>query len=1265
MKKTVLISALALAATIGASAKTADELRVYINPGHGAWTGNDRPATLVGHGAYSRTNTDTLSFFETNTNLQKGFGLLESLKAAGVKFDATLNQTGEDWQIGAARDLSNNIVMSRVKNGPYLPDNATGGQYESLIEAQEAALAKATTEEERAAIQAKIEELKFLDEVVSARFDRNLSEVAAEATANNFDIFISIHSNAATEGTTTNYPLFLYSGYDTPKTGTGYVTVEKQTHSKAMCQAAWAYAFENSHGMWTYYSATNMNVRGDLNFYSTTSTSGYLGVLKSSVPGYLVEGYFHTYQPARHRAMNWDACRIEGYAYARGVLDYFGIAKDGKGSIYGVVRDKYTKFTDAAYKPNLTTADAYKPLNGVKVILKKDGKEVATYTTDNYYNGVYVFRDLEPGTYTVEFDSEAYQPLDAPQEVVVKADAVTYPTSSLVDVNWAPPAIVYENYPNTVVPGTIAADEYTFAQSYVDEAIAGLEGKTVRRVIAKGENLYILAHDEAGAPTIVVYDAKNKAVVANVSTEGTQGTVKAVSDIQVSADGVLLATNENLNHYDAGQVQSGETRGYNRIYRWENDKNGLPTGKPVELGSSVLSGNFYRAYVGGSFAFSGTLEDGSIIVPAYTAATTSTHKFFYNLYSVVDGTIKNGKINNAANETYLTSEHLGEGYTFTTSPLDDSKFVATSSIQSPVEFNFGDVQNGYAAAPAGVADGSASVAFFRYNNHAYMVTAENAEGKNTGIKLTDVTAGFDKAESVATINTALAEGANGHVAASVTKVLDLEENVTAAYLNLYVVRDGKVSRLTTEGVAQPVYRANLAYGLKAAESESAIEFQYTLNGDAVSAEIVLTPSEGDAIVVEGEATKGAHTATIDKAQLNPGVEYAWEVKVASKSNAAMGEVFSAAPPQTVRGSIVTFTDPEYDAFGYTVVGHNVENGFDIYNPEGELVESGVHKGSVLHGGGANFNQSNPFRGDEHMGHALVACWGDAAWGVTAFNPVNTSEELYSVFEGEKASSGKITYNGVAIGGGTSCVAIQGKGENARMFTFDEDVLGNQIAVYNIGANRTITTAPTAWGQLGLANTNVDIQCVENGIFATQVRNDFMDAAPAIEFISNEGAVLWKSGSATWPADMIKDCNSGLAVNKQGTLLAVSGTTGIRVFDLSFDDKNCPVLTYRAGISVPSTAWATMRFDAANNLHYYGRGTGYKVFAINVENPVASTVGKGVFCVAAAVEDIAIDNVEDAPAVYYNLNGVQIDAANLVPGVYVKVVGSTATKVVVK
>ena len=41
--------------------------------------------------------------------------------------------------------------------------------------------------------------------------------------------------------------------------------------------------------------------------------------------------------------------------------------------------------------------------------MKKGGAVVATDTTDVNYNGLFAFRNLEPGDYTVEFAAEGYK----------------------------------------------------------------------------------------------------------------------------------------------------------------------------------------------------------------------------------------------------------------------------------------------------------------------------------------------------------------------------------------------------------------------------------------------------------------------------------------------------------------------------------------------------------------------------------------------------------------------------------------------------------------------------------------------------------------------------------------------------------------------------------------------------------------------------------------------------------------------------------------
>lgn len=384
-------------------AQSPDKLRIYINPGHGGWTGDDRPCSLVNHPeAFSRTNTDTCSFFESNTDLEKGFGLLERLIEYGLPFDRTKNQSGVAPYTGAARDLEQNIVMSRVKNGPYFSDNATAGQYGT----------------------GKVPAEYYW-------YNRNLTEICEEVQVNNFDMFISIHSNAA-NAIYENYPLYLYRGYDDCHADDGN-TVSHQTTSRKMSEMCWGYGYENPHSYWSRFK-TSTYIKGDIDFYgdyviSTRSdgqrVKGYLGALRHSVPGFLVEGYFHSYEPARHRAMNWDVCRVEGFAYAHGIADFFGLEKESFGTIYGIVRDSEEKFTHQWYHPASDSDDLFKPLNGAMVELLKDGEKVADYITDSNYNGAFVFDGLEEGIYTIEISLPGYEKYSG--NVEVKAAGISYP----------------------------------------------------------------------------------------------------------------------------------------------------------------------------------------------------------------------------------------------------------------------------------------------------------------------------------------------------------------------------------------------------------------------------------------------------------------------------------------------------------------------------------------------------------------------------------------------------------------------------------------------------------------------------------------------------------------------------------------------------------------------------------------------------------------------------------------------------------------------
>ena len=321
---------------------------------------------------------DTLGFFESNTNLWKAFMLETKLKAAGFE-----------------------VKMSR---------RASGGS--------------GTNE-----------------------YNKALSTICSEAENYGADYFISIHSNAGpdgSDGSFANYPVILYRGY----TGEPKVTNSDKMAKKCMARLYDIFYTtpKNKNGgggpePTTYYSPSNPRVVGDLSFYNTSSTYGYLGALKHNVPGFLSEGYFHTYSPARHRALNPDWCREEGIRYYRGIMDYYGKAGEKVGYILGYVRSKTETFSHTHYVPYPSSNDIYKPINGAKVVLRNEKGEVIKcncypyvkrmlkdqdyYTTDHNYNGIFMYENLEPGKYTISVHANGYK--DYTGTVTVTADKTIYP----------------------------------------------------------------------------------------------------------------------------------------------------------------------------------------------------------------------------------------------------------------------------------------------------------------------------------------------------------------------------------------------------------------------------------------------------------------------------------------------------------------------------------------------------------------------------------------------------------------------------------------------------------------------------------------------------------------------------------------------------------------------------------------------------------------------------------------------------------------------
>ena len=361
MKKTLLLILAFAATTIAFAAK------IYVNPGHGGWGSNDRPMGTISYPPLSSTGRpDTLGFYESNTNMWKAYYLREKLQAAG-----------------------HTVVMSHTKCGT----------------------------------------------------SPALTTIAAEAQHSGADYFISIHSNALSEGATTNYPSLWFRG----KTGNDYAK-----GSLNMTKTMWPLLFDIHQQGMEYNSTWSLEKPGiyaDISQWGSSSTSyidgvgytGYYGVLKHGIPGYISEGYFHTYQPARHRALNPDWCCQEGLRYFRGIQAYFGKTGESKGYIMGYVRTK-DKEINQTYYTGRKANDIYMPINGAKVYLTNaNGDTIMTncynyvarmlknqkcYTTDNNYNGVFVYENLAPGTYTITVRANGYKKYT--QSIIVTADKTSY-----------------------------------------------------------------------------------------------------------------------------------------------------------------------------------------------------------------------------------------------------------------------------------------------------------------------------------------------------------------------------------------------------------------------------------------------------------------------------------------------------------------------------------------------------------------------------------------------------------------------------------------------------------------------------------------------------------------------------------------------------------------------------------------------------------------------------------------------------------------------
>ena len=1236
MKKILLLAVAAIMAIGAMQAKTADELRIYLNPGHGSWGPNDRPMATIPYPMLAETGRpDTNGFYESNTNLWKSIETYHALIKMGVKAE--------------------NITLSRWYNGPY---PYVAGAPDAEI------------------------------------YNRPLSEICEEVEIGNYDMFLSHHSNAATEGTSTNYPLMLYRGND----GEGG---DFAPSSRAMASTCWPLFYTNQIDPMTHYGPTSPNIRGDISFYGSSSTrvdpntgiayTGYLGVLKHGAPGFLVEGYFHTYQPARHRALNKDYCHQEGIRIARGIGEYFGLTPYNKGYIMGSVKDIHNHLIHNLYKYNAGTIDQWAPIDEAVVTLYKNGTAVATYTTDTLKNGVFVFENLEPGTYKIDVQAEGYKALGdytaatvdsewkdlvtaATGDLVVEANKTTYAVPLLEAEDYEAPENLYENYPEPELPAYVSAPEKLDLTR--DEGTEyDLDG-TIKRMLVRGDSTIVLTNAEDGTPHVYLINNVDKVIVKELSINGiadaepnNAGFYSRLADICFTADDQLVGMNSVMTQYGDGQVDEGYTRGTLRLFKWADFDS-----DPIEWVNTQSSANFYR-YRPQRLVIDGGADECTVTIVGTNASSSVGGMRFLKL----------GIANNSINSTVYTEKTISAVSNFTypkvgepvltLSPRSDDNVVLDGPITLPFEIATAKT-NGTDSEVVGRFESedddtlAVGISFFKYAQRQYMVTPYMAETAVGGIKLYDITAGMDQAALVATTNTDLAP--------LPCEFMSTGAAVKGEDINLYLMQDNKITKWQALANAQPAVTGIYAYGLSATDKNDSFIFNFNANNDAQYAYITFYVEEGNELgtCVVPEVTEGANSIELQNSEIPvlPGENFTWSVTLEGENITTIRRINPIG--QTYGGQLFVAVDksPCSPRMGTIYAGNRVanndpNNGVYLYDANGVRVSDQVYNGNRTW-------RSNYRMGIDSQGKLYVPDWGDPTSGVFIADPEDLEGTWTTFFIGERNGDGLISNNGVAVGSSTPGVGIGGKGADTKLYVYLED-FGNGVGVYNIGQPDgsivdTWDTAPNQYFDIGAwqlnTNGNVVADPQGHGVWVAQYRSAGNNAAgvPSLMFVDNDGNVTFNSGRAPYNEMLNGSDRAGFAVSEASDLLVINDGSGyLQFFDLTWDG-NTPDITPKYSYKTGQGVIFQMAFDYAGNLVCAGGNIG--VYSLPIGENIHTTPACGGMQMPKP-SGITETNVNKTVVSerYYDIRGIEysqpVEGVNIIVRTYSD--GSTQSVKVIK
>ena len=1177
MKKTLYQSGLIILLSILAitnvyAENVLSQARIYINPGHGGWGSNDRPLATINYAIL-----DTLGFFETKSNLMKGLALRDELQKAGAGY----------------------VRMSRTRNGIAPSSQATLNNHE-VYEGD--------------------------GQIVT------LSVVCADIETNNMDYFLSIHSNATTEGSTTNYPLLLFRGTDAAS-GNGL------TYARDMARDAWKYIAKNGISYYSAYTdATSNNTRGDITFYGSSTTvggyTGYLGVLKHGCDGFLSEGSFHTYHPERHRLLSRDYCNQEGIRLTRAIRAWFGDNTETKGSVMGTVKDKNQALTHNLYTYKIGSFDQYKPMNEVTIkLLDSNGNTVTTYQTDREHNGIYVFNELTPGTYSIEYDIPGYW--KETEEIEVTANETAFINKLLSDLTQPDPneeieetIVEVADFPHPVQDGDIAAaNNYNLAK-VIEFSLDSLENMTVRRAILRNGKYYILAVDSAKSPNLLVMNPETGELIKKMSTEGLsvegyngKSHLYVLSDIAFTQDDVLLGVNSTVVGRENNSFQTGDFY----VYKWQASNDTiledaipkvflkLPTNTSASL---VAAGNNNSNLMANSFTVAGTLNKLKIYFDSHPSDNWGPTDWSvrYVSWNVENGIVTGTQFNNSG--LTIIAGGLGEDSHISLSPLAPDRFIVDGNKINPFELEMNwmtndKIETGSFSASVPLLSKGAN--YFRYANKIYMSTPvcekQIDDSYAYQLLLYDITNGLNNAIKI------------GETSIDITNEATLSYmagfgTVDNADIDLHLLVGNKAVKYSTKNAVQQASPARIfAYGLTStySEADNGYIINFKLNENASTVDLMLidaTSNEAIKVISLGAKIKGVNEILLDKAEIPDSSEFNWQLRVSAPNVTRFTKLSDENPMYNYFApkGIAIDKSPESPYFGRIYVTNtaagatgekNTTTGIYVMAPDASDVTG---QGNTAYTGGiawTGVNGEGPRKvAVTNDGRVFIADASATKAGIYYMNP--ETFDISSIFPNATVTSGSVKINNIYVCGQILAISARGSGASTQLYAVDKTASGiswkKNINVYNIGESNTWTTAPTssAAGGSYIGNDNSSIVAVSTGYWGGQYRGAGSNsvANPCMfyysdsfnESVFNTAEFKDKDGATITLGQASQ--NGGLAVDEAKGMVALSYNGGVYIFSYKLNKEGVPVVVpkFQHALDVASVTYDDFAFDYAGNLY---------------------------------------------------------------------------------